>query len=67
MIAAQVNGDHWELPPGTTVADVVARLTADPRGVAVALDGAVLPRATWAATAVQAGGQIEILTAVQGG
>jgi sulfur carrier protein len=67
MIAAWINGDEWQLPAGSTVADVVARLTDAPRGIAVALDGAVVPRARWAATPVPAGAQIEVLTAVQGG
>jgi sulfur carrier protein len=67
MIAAWINGDEWQLPAGATVADVVARLTDAPRGIAVALDGAVVPRARWAATPVPAGAQIEVLTAVQGG
>ena len=66
-IDALVNGEPWQLPTGTTVADVVARLSAEPRGIAVALDGSVVPRTNWAATPVPAGAQIEVLTAVQGG
>jgi sulfur carrier protein len=67
VIAVVVNGERWELPAGSTVAGVVARLTAVPRGIAVALDGAVVPRPGWDATAVPAGATVEILTAVQGG
>lgn len=62
-----VNGEPWELPPGSTLADVLERLAAPPRGVAVALDGAVVPRASWPGTALRAGAVIEVLTAVQGG
>ncbi len=62
-----VNGEKWHAHPGMTVADVVARLTGEPRGIAVALDGAVVPRARWAATEVADDAQIEVLTAVQGG
>jgi sulfur carrier protein len=62
-----VNGEQWHAEPGMTVADVVARLTAEPRGIAVALDGAVVPRVKWAATEVADQAQIEVLTAVQGG
>ena len=36
-------------------------------GVAVALDGAVVPRALWDRTIVPDGGVVEVLTAVQGG
>jgi sulfur carrier protein len=66
-IQAHVNGEPWQLPAGATVADVVARLSAEPRGIAVALDGSVVPRTTWGATPVPAGAQLEVLTAVQGG
>lgn len=67
MIAARVNGDDWQLPADATVADVVARLTQAPAGIAVALDHTVVPRARWQATPVPAGATIEVLTAVQGG
>lgn len=62
-----VNGEQWPLDAGMTVAAVVARLTDAPRGIAVALDGAVVPRADWDATPVPDGARIEVLTAVQGG
>lgn len=63
----QVNGEPWLLPEGSTVADVLERLAAPPSGVAVALDGAVVPRASWPSTALHTGARLEILTAVQGG
>lgn len=62
-----VNGDHHELADGTHVGDVLELLGLPRTGVAVALDGAVVPRATWATTPVGDGSTIEILTAVQGG
>lgn len=37
-----VNGVRWELLEGATLADVLARLDVAGRGVAVALDGAVV-------------------------
>jgi sulfur carrier protein len=37
------------------------------RGVAVALDGEVVPRGEWATTEVREGQQLEVLHAVQGG
>ena len=36
-------------------------------GVAVAVDGEVVPRADWPATALADGARVEVLTAVQGG
>jgi sulfur carrier protein len=66
---ATVNGDDRDLPDGTTVAQVVARLLDghEPRGVAVAVNGAVVPRAAWAATVVASDDSVEVLTATQGG
>lgn len=62
-----VNGEPWELPDGTVVADVLQRLGAPPRGVAVAVDGAVVPRVVWPSTALGDGATVEVFTAVQGG
>jgi sulfur carrier protein len=62
-----VNGHPWELPPGVTLADVLTRLGVPSHGVAVALDGAVVPRASWPGTALRDGASVEVLTAVQGG
>jgi sulfur carrier protein len=42
-------------------------IDADARGVAVALNGAVVPRAAWAETHLRAGDAIEIVRAKQGG
>lgn len=40
---------------------------AEPRGVAVAIDGIVVPRSQWDATEPQRGASIDIVGAVQGG
>ncbi|HVP76172.1 MAG TPA: sulfur carrier protein ThiS [Gaiellaceae bacterium] len=63
-----VNGIERELATGATVADVVGSLVETPeRGVAVALDGAVVPRSQWQATSLAEGQAVEVLRAVQGG
>ena len=64
---AQVTGTSRDLADGTSVAAVVSLVGAPDKGVAVALDGAVVPRALWEATIVPDGGVVEVLTAVQGG
>ncbi|MCE6999468.1 sulfur carrier protein ThiS [Saccharothrix sp. S26] len=64
---AKVNGLERELADGSTVATVLALLEAPARGVAVALDGEVVPRAAWETTTVPDGAAVEVLTAVQGG
>ena len=47
-----LNGQGSDLPAGETVAAALARLglDADTRGLAVAVDGEVVPRAAWSAT-----------------
>ena len=64
-----LNGQPADLADDATVADVVARAGGDPggRGVAVAVDGEVVPRGSWATTPVAPGARVEVLTAVQGG
>jgi sulfur carrier protein len=64
-----VNAVAAEVGDTATVADVVRDLTGvdDPRGVAVALNGAVVPKASWAQTRPADGDTIDVLTAVQGG
>ena len=63
----RVNGDLREIPPGTTLAEIVAELSAAPSGVAAAVNEAVVPRGAWPATPLAADDRVEILTAVQGG
>ncbi|HWY19421.1 MAG TPA: sulfur carrier protein ThiS [Solirubrobacteraceae bacterium] len=64
-----VNGESSEIPAGETVATVLLRLGLDTnaRGVAVAVDGEVLPRACWEAFALPEDARVEVLTAMQGG
>ena len=64
-----VNGERADIPAGETVAAVLNRLglEADARGVAVAIDGEVLPRACWETFALPRDARVEVLTAMQGG
>lgn len=65
-----INGERRELDAGAGVLDALTALdTLDaPRsGVAVAVDGEVVPRAQWPATRLTDGARVEVLTAVQGG
>jgi len=66
-VRVRLNGETAELPDGSTVVQAVAALTDAPSGVAAALNGDVVPRRTWAATALADGDQVEVVTAVQGG
>jgi sulfur carrier protein len=62
-----LNGSPYDLGEGTSVADAVAKLTDAGFGVAVAVNGSVVPRSEWAGTMLTSGDTIEVLTAVQGG
>jgi sulfur carrier protein len=66
-VNVRVNGERRTLADGTSVADVVRALTDAARGVAVAVDGAVVPRSAWPETALADGQHVEVLRAVQGG
>ncbi|WP_029011399.1 sulfur carrier protein ThiS [Azospirillum halopraeferens] len=64
-----VNGRPQPVPPGATVAGVAAGhgLEAGRRGVAVALNGRVVPARLWAETPVAPGDTLELVHALQGG
>jgi sulfur carrier protein len=62
-----VNGAEREAEDGSSVAGVVASVTGQPAGVAVALNDQVVPRGDWKTTIVREADRIEVLTAVQGG
>ncbi len=66
-ITVSVNGERCELPAGHRLDALVDRHAPSRGGVAVAVDGEVVPRACWAETVLAEGAEIEILTAVQGG
>ena len=65
----ELNGEVWELPAGATLDAAVRETGAEQgaRGVAVALDGEVVPRGEWEATALREGQRVEVLAAIQGG
>ena len=64
-----LNGRPAQLAEGATVRDAVVATGAgaDERGVAVALDGTVVPRSAWDATTLTEDAQLEVLRATAGG
>ena len=66
---AVVNGQRLELESGHTIQSLINSLHTAPegRGLAVAVDGQVVPRAAWARTVLEEGARVEIVAAVQGG
>jgi sulfur carrier protein len=63
-----VNGEPRERS-GATIAELLADLGVEDRarGVAVAVDGEVVPRAEWPERRVNEGERVEALSAMQGG
>ena len=64
----RVNGESETLA-AATLAALLAEKAVDTqqRGIAVAVNGAVVPRAAWGSTVLKAGDSIEIVRARQGG
>jgi thiazole synthase len=65
----ELNGEVRELAEGATLAEAAREAGAGEggRGVAVALDGEVVPHSEWAATPLREGQAVEVLAAIQGG
>jgi sulfur carrier protein len=68
LATIRVNGEVEPLGV-PTVAALLAEKAVDTaqRGIAVAINGAVVPRAAWAATPLRPGDNVEIVRARQGG
>jgi sulfur carrier protein len=62
-----INGADREVAAELDVAALVTELTGERRGVAVAVNGAVVPRSTWASVRLLDGDWVEVLSAAQGG
>lgn len=66
-----LNGEALEIAPGTTVAQLVHRISEeggrDPRGVAVERNREIVPKSEHAMTVLEAGDRLEIVQFVGGG
>jgi len=64
-----VNGSAIDTAAGEPLSTVLARLgvPAQARGVAVAVDGEVVPRARWESFTLEECARVEVLSAMQGG
>lgn len=64
-----INGERRDVVSGLTVQGLVRSLARAPegRGVAVAVDGEVVPRGAWDGTVLEEGARVEVVGAVQGG
>ncbi len=65
----ELNGERVEIADSATVAEAVARTGAggEVHGVAVAVNGEVVPRSNWPKTRLHEGQRVEVVGAIQGG
>ena len=68
-MTVELNGEPVELDEGASVAEAVERAGAgdERRGIAVAVDGEVVPRAQWGQTRLRDGQAVEVVRAIGGG
>ena len=66
-VAIVLNGQAAVVQPTDRVVDLLLRLGLRRDGVAVAINGEVVPRSTWPARALGAGDRVEVIQAVGGG
>ena len=64
-----LNGHSSDVRGGESVLAAIEQLGLPPdaRGVAVAVDGEVIPRARWEDVRLSEGARVEVLSAMQGG
>jgi sulfur carrier protein len=62
-----LNGNEQAAPDDCSVAELVGQVSERTSGIAVAVNGEVVPRGSWSATMLAAGDWVELVTAVQGG
>ena len=66
-ILIQVNGENRQVPPGTTVEDLLRELALPPGRVAIERNLEILPRPQWAGTRIEEKDRYEIVHFVGGG
>ena len=63
-----INGESSDVADGARVADVVSKLAGGRKeGIAVAMNGEIVPRSAWSEVAVRENDKLEVLSAIGGG
>ena len=62
-----INGEHRRVPPGTSLAQLIAEVGLDPHRVAVERNLEIVPRSTFGELIVEDGDSYEIVHFVGGG
>jgi sulfur carrier protein len=67
-VKVTINGADRELAEGTKIADVADDVAGGRRtGVAIAVNGEIVPKSRWPYVAVGEGDRLEVLSAIGGG
>ena len=67
MIEVQINGVAQQLPAGTSLAELLARLHLQERRLAIECNLEVVPRSQYAERRLHSGDRLEIVHAIGGG
>ena len=67
LLDVVLNGETLAVPPSTTLDGLIAIVGIERRGVAIAVDGQVVPRSAWQSSRLHCGARVEIVTAAAGG
>lgn len=62
-----VNGEPRTVASRVTVSGLVRALGLPDRGIAVAVDGSVVPRSGWESSVIAPDAHVDVVTALQGG
>ncbi len=61
------NGSEQDLADGATVQNLIEQLELEPRGLAVAVNDALVPKTRWSLAVLFAGDRVTVIRAAQGG
>ncbi|MCL5948578.1 MAG: sulfur carrier protein ThiS [Actinobacteria bacterium] len=62
-----LNGEAVVVKEATSIEDLISVRYPFTTGIAVAIDGTIVPRSKWDTTELPAGSKVEVVTAVAGG
>ncbi|MEO0465082.1 MAG: sulfur carrier protein ThiS [Pseudomonadota bacterium] len=63
----RINGELREVSAGMSVADMVATMEGDPRGIAIERNREIVPKSAHSATLLEDGDELEVVQFVGGG
>lgn len=67
VVEILINGTTMQIIKDSSVADLVSQLELPNAGVALAINGSVIPKSTWASVTLTDKDRIELISIAQGG